>query len=385
MSVSARSGSGETSYPPCVPPGRLLVLAHQATYRCRHSGACCTAGWHIPVEPDRTNAIRAQFGEVLNERGSILRTTPARTCVLFEPARPDRPSHCALQRMCGHEALPSACRHFPRIFLRDAYATRVTLSHFCPTAASLLFEPSEVKIVEASLDLARPDDREGLDARHALPPLLHPRMLMDVESYAAWEGAAIDLLASSPEPALAIARLASVTERIREWEPPDSLLAMVRSAFQEAAQQTFAHDAIRAGQMELPSTWRDDFQVARAAVPSGLSVPDVPESLDDAHTRFVAATWGTFSDVICRYLAGRLFGSWVAYQGRGLRTVVASLSCALSVLRVEGIRAAQSAGRVLDAELLRTAVRQADLLLVHKADRQALAEELSRVEGRTRC
>ena len=40
-----------------------------------------------------------------------------------------------------------------------------------------------------------PDGLEGLDAREALPPLLRPGMLTDLEGYDAWERAAIALLA----------------------------------------------------------------------------------------------------------------------------------------------------------------------------------------------
>ena len=80
-------------------------------------------------------------------------------------------------------------------------------------------------------------------------------------------------------------------------------------------------------------------------------------------------------------LAGRLFGSWVAYQGGGVRTVVASLTCALGVVRVEAARQCATADSTLTASLLLQAIRQDDLLLIHKADRGQLALELARVEA----
>jgi hypothetical protein len=132
--------------------------------------------------------------------------------------------------------------------------------------------------------------------------------------------------------------------------------------------------------LETPGTWRRHFAVARDAVPRDLSVPDVPAMVEQIDARFVAPTWHVFSPVLHRYLAGRLFGSWVAYQGRGLRTIVASLACALSIVRIEANRECLTAGRNLDAPLLTSAIRQADLLLVHKADRQELAEALSLAE-----
>ena len=67
--------------------------------------------------------------------------------------------------------LPSACRHFPRVYLRDARGDLLTLSHFCPTAASLLFEPGPVGVIDAPRPLALDEPIEGLDAREVLPPL----------------------------------------------------------------------------------------------------------------------------------------------------------------------------------------------------------------------
>ena len=61
-----------------------------------------------------------------------------------------RTSQCAIHRVLGHDALPSACRHFPRAAVTDDLGTFVTLSHFCPTAASMLFRDDvELSIVEA--------------------------------------------------------------------------------------------------------------------------------------------------------------------------------------------------------------------------------------------
>lgn len=72
--------------------------------------------------------------------------------------------------------------------------------------------------------------------------------------------------------------------------------------------------------------------------------------------------------------------SWVAYQGRGLRSVLASLAAALDVVRVEAVLHAARAARPLDRVLLVEALRAADLLLVHVASRDALARAWSRAE-----
>jgi hypothetical protein len=69
-----------------------------------------------------------------------------------------------------------------------------------------------------------------------------------------------------------------------------------------------------------------------------------------------------------RYLAGKAFGAWVTYQADATQALAAWLSLALTVLRVECARACADGPRPLDRERLVTAVRQADLLLVHYAD-----------------
>jgi hypothetical protein len=88
----------------------------------------------------------------------------------------------------------------------------------------------------------------------------------------------------------------------------------------------------------------------------------------------VAPAWGTFAPAIGRYLAARAFASWVAYQGNGLRAIVSSVEAALAVLGIETVRQCQTAGRRCDRALLTAAIRRSDLLLVHYADRQALAD-----------
>jgi hypothetical protein len=69
-------------------------------------------------------------------------------------------------------------------------------------------------------------------------------------------------------------------------------------------------------------------------------------------------------------------------QGEGLRTTVAFLRLALDVLRAEAARGpAETSTRVVDAGVLKEAIRRADLRLVHLADPEALARRLSRGEA----
>ena len=103
--------------------------------------------------------------------------------------------------------LPATCRHFPRLAVRDARGTFISLTHFCPTAAASLFRDDvPIEIVEAPP--AFPDaEYEGLVVTaDDWPPLLRPELLADPESYAAWERHMISRCADetlSPESVIA--------------------------------------------------------------------------------------------------------------------------------------------------------------------------------------
>lgn len=95
---------------------------------------------------------------------------------------------------------PMSCVHFPYVCLIDARGVHVTLSHFCPTAASLLFDHrGPIEIVEGPPPIAGLTIPEGLDARESLPPASTsstsgtPR-LMSWEEFSAWERAEVQSL-----------------------------------------------------------------------------------------------------------------------------------------------------------------------------------------------
>ncbi len=223
--------------------------------------------------------------------------------------------------------MPSACEHFPRIALIDRRGVFVTLSHYCPTAAALLFEESgSVSIVERPAALPGGEVPEGLDAREALPPSASTRRLMDWESYAAWEARAVDTLTSSVAPTQALDEIGGSTNDLT----------------QEAL-----------------------FQLARAAVPSPWTWPEYLGARSDS-VLHEAPT------IVGRYLAAHAFASWMAYQGNGLAATVLYLRVTLAVLTVE-------VGR---HGTLRDGIRHADLLLRHLVDRETLAARLSAIAAR---
>ena len=128
-----------------------------------------------------------------------------------------------------------------------------------------------------------------------------------------------------------------------------------------------------------------DWERAAASVPATVGAPASPRAAvrtpDMARVgALVDAGWSRHHAPLCRWLAAKAFGSWVALQGDGVRTTVASLRLALGVLRAEAARGCAHAERELDAPVLKEALRRSDLLLLHLVDVQALARELSRCE-----
>ena len=301
-------------------------LSFHARYRCRHSGVCCRAGWDFPFEREER-----EFAEQLQlVRGVAFSGGPDvwlagrredSACVFLEDASDG--ALCGIHRTAGHRRLPVACRMFPRVALRDARGWTVTLSHFCPTAASLLFEDDDVRIVDAPASLVDVGPLEGLDAADAIPPLLRDGVLMDLESFSEWEAQAIRVLtARGCTPGAALSRLERLTDAIVGWTPADG---------------------------ELIDRVRDVFGAPDAGHPTGRTSNGPPGAR-----------------AVQRWLAAHLFGNWIAYQGRGLRTIVRYLRACLDVFGVELAR---------DGDTLE-AIRRSDYLIVHESDSQQLATSI---------
>jgi len=297
-------------------------------YACRDSGACCSSGWPIPVEHDRVIPIRALAGRA--DREWLSPVTDAPLDVAGTLATHD--GRCVFHGAAGcgvYAARPASCIHFPYVCLVDARGVHVTLSHYCPTAASMLFDDcGPIEIVEGPPPVAGRDLPEGLDARESLPP------------------AATATAGKS--------RLMSWHE-LNEWE----------------------RDAVAGGAVEAGPPSLALFESARAAVPAPLAWPPAPDHLERAWTERVAPTWPTFAPVVARYRAAKVFASWATYLGDGPAAVLRLGDIAVAVLKVEVVRQCLEAERPLDAGLLKQAIRQADLLLVHYADGRVLSSGTS--------
>ena len=130
---------------------RVRALSIHADYRCQSSGVCCRSGWEIPVEPDAEARLHAGIAEgrlhpevawarpiadLPHGARVVLRVLPSGDCVFLEHGQPRL---CAVERQLGAGAMPPPCRQFPRVATLTPSGVSLTLSHYCPTAASMLF------------------------------------------------------------------------------------------------------------------------------------------------------------------------------------------------------------------------------------------------------
>jgi Fe-S-cluster containining protein len=323
-------------------------LSFHARYACRHTGACCTAGWPIPVEADRYVALRDAIGNrrlhaardpfvaLDDAEMPALMASRGSRCVFHDATS----ARCTIHAALGHDALPLVCRQFPRVVVSDPRGVSITLSHYCPTAAAALASgDGEVAIMDNAFAFPSGAEYVGLDARDALPPLLRPDMLMDWESWWEWEVLSVRLLGSW-KPDVALDRLHTAVEAVRPWSPSDGpLRAAVRRAFDlaagevahvprdPAAARALIHDAVP-----------DRFRASLAPAGTGAPVADRSAS---------------------RFLAAHAFANWTAHLGDGLRAWLRSIEAAHALL-VTG-----------------DDVRQADLKLRHLCDPYDLARRWS--------
>lgn len=370
---------------------RVFALSIHADYRCRHSGACCTADWDVPVELPIYRSLNerlldgslrvAPAAEPLSpfilepdlpeDAAAMLERTERGDCVFF-----DGSTHlCVVHRDAGEQSLPATCRHFPRLAVADSRGTFLTLSHYCPTAASMLFrDDMDLEIVESPSAFPYAD-YDGLTVTaDDLPPLLSPSMLMDPDGYSAWERHMVQRCSGPASPERVVATLASDAAQLRTWRPGAGDLADAIRCLPGTAVAASTPTSL-AGSMRL----RDEVV---SAIPDDLKPARDDEGLERAFREHVRPMWEAFERPVNRYLAAKAFASWTAYQGRGLATIVRGLESALALVRLEASRQCRDAARVLDRDLLLEAFRSADFALNHLAVGEELAAVWSEAEKR---
>ena len=305
-----------------------------------------------------------------DDAGAMLERTTDGLCVFLE--RTGR--LCIVHRDLGESALPATCRHFPRVALRDRRGTSLTLSHFCPTAAGMLFRRDVPLAIVSSPSSFPGADYEGLVVEEdELPPLLRPGMLMDPEGYAVWEEHMVRRCAGPDAlPESVLATLVRDAACLRTWRPGAISLS--------DAVRALPPDVIDAGPAENLAESLRFYREAVAAAPDDLRPQPDEDRLDTIYRERVRPVWRALREPVNRYIAAKSFASWTSYQGRGVATIVRGLEAAVALVRVEAARHCRDASRPLDEEGLLEAFRAADFILNHLAVGEDLAKAWSRVE-----
>ena len=376
-------------------PARRWVfsLSIHADYRCHQSGVCCTSGWDVPVEvplyrsldealslgrtmpsgiPDEGDPPLIVDQDLPDDAAAMVARTATGDCVFYHR----HSGLCVIHRDLGVSMLPSTCRHFPRLAVRDARGTFISLTHYCPTAAASLFRTDvPIEIVESppAFPMAEYD---GLVVEAGeWPPLLRPQMLTDLDGYAAWERHMVSRCADAaltPESVIAtLERDARLVRAVKTSDGESIALAI----------EALPRDGVSAAMPDTLDASLLRHEEVMAAVPDEWKPHADEHALAGIFQRDVRPRWQEWHAPLKRYLAAKAFASWTAYQGRGLLTVVRGLDAALALVRVEAARQCRDANRPLDEALMREAFRYADYSLNHLASGDALAETWSSAES----
>jgi len=350
----------------------VRCLSFHADYGCQNSGACCSSGWEVAVE------TRVELGLRSRLRSGVARlpngpdgfrpaADPPSGCRsalrLHEPSgscwfRDDEARRCAIHREFGWSALPAACQQFPRVCVLEPDSVSISLSHYCPTAAGLLFrQEGGFDVVQDPPAFPRSWPFEGLDARFAHPPFLRPRVLLGFDGLRTFEEEAIAAL-SEPPVFESLGRIEQATRAFRAWRPAlGPLVALIRASFRN--RESFGPGLSVA----------DPRSVLSASLPRGSAGDRRLPVFSDA-----APTFPPMVDLaLRRYLAARLIAAWIMFQAEDIAAVVRYLRLCLDTVLLFRSMGNRDEARV---EPWKEAIRSADLWLLHHCDPDLLARNL---------
>ncbi len=335
------------------PEERLRTLKGLAGYACGHTGSCCRAGWPIPIEPAPLSLLRQ--ADVTGDLrglgpsgwldGSIIGRTAEGHCSFHETNAPG--GGCHVETALGSEAMPFSCRQFPRLLLHDARGWHLSLSAWCGTAARLIVSgpalissagPSAANSDFLAINHIRADARvhvESLDALDAWPPLLKPGVLAGHDAFTRWEQRVLDdvlgpVNGGSGGVGPALASALCWTDGLRQWRPSDGAFFVTVGKPLGHRDAPWLHRWASAGRVDLDILLNS----LMSLVPPPWRQSSWPEGLTDASMGGSPVARGTAEAALARYLGTRLHGSWVAYQGEGLRAVLASLVSAYGLAAI---------------------------------------------------
>lgn len=397
----------------------IYSLGLHADYGCGRSGVCCSSKWNISVEAPAYERISKAFddGRLTTEHSggrpleAIFKTkvshlgdrlriidSSSGSCAFHSG------SSCRVHDTLGAEVLPDICRVFPRVVVQQPRGTFISLSHFCPTAAEMLFR-QDIEHDVAMRPMSKPPafpataKLSGLDARTHIPPLVAPNLPMSWTLFEVWENHGTAFLSQTGHaPRAGLAAWALVAERVRKKvvqgaRPEDVVRPAVARSLREGVDGVLADGPEPRGGFETTVfVLRSLFELLREDV-EFLAEPrkafaarygreaDEPE----ARARYrgdveALQGWDDFQEPLRRYLTARHFANWYAYQGYGVRTEAFSLACAYHLVRTFAMLRAGEGG-ALSRDDMKWAFRASDYFLLHALSRQALAGHLSRIEA----
>ncbi len=350
----------------------VRCLSFHADYGCQNSGVCCSSGWEIAVETRVEIGLwpRLQSGALRLPNGpdgfrpvrdppsgckSAFRVAPASGSCWF---RDEDARLCAIHRELGEPALPSACRQFPRMCVLEPGTVSVSLSHYCPTAAALLFrEDAGLALVESPRGFPASWPFEGLDSREAHPPFLRPGVLLGFDGLRAFEEGAVSVLAEG-DVWRALGRIDVAAAALRRWTPAAGALTdLVRTSFADprsTSSRSQASDPSKVLMASLAKGAPDDPSLP-AFRAEGIDIPaeaDLP---------------------LRRYLAARLIAGWIMYQADDVAAAARYLRLCLNTV----LLFAAAPGEIGSGTLpWKEAIRNSDLWILHHCDPELLALNL---------
>ena len=194
----------------------------------------------------------------------------------------------------------------------------ISLSHFCPTAAATLLSAAPLSIVEAHPPLRLDSNME--DSMGRMHCLHCCGLVFSATSLATMHGSARESrrLRARIAVTTCLGEIASATDAIYDWKPGrEPLTARIARAFAET----------RAGSPYATSDHDDAIARVRSLTQGRVEEDLTPiADFDREWDRVTRPHSDLFERGMKNYLAARLFGNWIAYQGRGLRSIVEWLS-----------------------------------------------------------
>lgn len=380
--------------------GPVYALRFQADFVCGNSGVCCGMDWPLPIEGPLLDRLRNAVetgkltppgdvpssqllvtdGRIPEGAAAVFGRNERGYCAFFDE---QGGRLCSIHAQAGVSLLTDTCISFPRMPVHQPLGTFVTLSHYCPTVAALLFEAGGADVVADPAMMKGLSITGGLHAYRHPPPLARPGSFLDWEVYTLWEREAVALVGSTDYlPEEAMAGLFIAAEGIRQWPGTQVPAQHVRDAME--AVREMGHAPLRAalGRAGDPAPVYGMFGATLesnagkvlkspaqiwSSMAKGKGTP-----MTEAIGRYTRGSWEAFSPQLRRFLAAKLFANFFGYQSNGLRSCVFAVATQFATVRILAALLCVRDGAQLNRDRFTEAVRLADFMFLQRADRRGL-------------